>query len=84
MFELQQLLDKAYYTPEAWKVIYNGRVANREEQRSALHNTSTFNNKFNRWEKQNKYENLRTSHWGKTRKQRALKYKRKSRRNGRS
>ena len=42
MFELQQLLDKSYYTPKAWKVIYNGRVANREEQRSKLHNNDTF------------------------------------------
>ncbi len=31
MFELQKLLGKSYYTPEAWKVIYNGRDADEEE-----------------------------------------------------
>jgi hypothetical protein len=83
MFEVQQLLNKSYYTPDAWKIIYNGRNADMEEHKMSLKPDNNSHNKQNtRWKKQNNYEKLRQTHWGKTRKQRKLKTKRKSRRNG--
>ena len=81
--DLHQILNKTYYTPDAWNVIFKGRNALSTYGRnlSKIPNNMP-NNDYNRvMNNYNKYEKLRTTHWGKTRKQRKLKSRRKSRRN---
>lgn len=73
--DLQQILNKTYYTPDAWNVIFKGR--NAISYGRNLSNLS--NNNYNRiMDNHNAYEKLRTTHWGKTRKQKS---RRKTRRN---
>ncbi len=77
---LQQILNKTYYTPDAWNVIFKGK--NALSYGKNLSHLS--NNNYNRiMDNLNEYEKLRTTHWGKTRKQkqRKLKSRRRSRRN---